>query len=116
MSSSDPRTGAPRPGDGFAPLPRANVLRGARAASSVFPDLQGPPAGADDPSVAAPDADAHEAARQEAYAAGLADGRAARDAEIAAGATAFADAVEEVARFRRGLLERYQRELLELAL
>jgi len=118
MSSFDPRTGAPRPGDGFAPLPRPNVLRGTRAATSVFPDLQGqPPAGGDDPSViASPEGDPHEAARQEAYAAGLVDGRAAREAEIATGATAFADAVEEVVRFRRGLLERYQRELLELAL
>src|SRR5262245_62041616 len=103
MSSFDPRAGGGRPADGFAPLPRAHVLRGARAASSVFPDLQGaPPAGGDDPTVVAtPDAEGREAARQEAYAAGLADGRAARDAELAAGAAAFADAVEEVARFRR---------------
>jgi flagellar assembly protein FliH len=54
--------------------------------------------------------------RQAAYAAGLADGRAARDGELAAGAEALAAAVEEVTHFRRGLLARYQRELLELAL
>src|SRR6185369_1491872 len=46
----------------------------------------------------------------------FAAGRQAAEAEVASGAAAFAGGVEELARFRSALLERYQQELLELAL
>jgi len=117
MSSFDPGRGGVERAGAFAPLAQPAPARAKRTAASVFPDLHVAPAGADDPTVTPPvEADEGEAMRQAAYAAGLADGRAARDGELAAGAEALAAAVEEVSRFRRGLLERYQRELLELAL
>jgi flagellar assembly protein FliH len=55
-------------------------------------------------------------ATREAYARGFAAGKSAAEEEIALAASAFARALEEVVRFRAGLLERYQGELLELAL
>jgi flagellar assembly protein FliH len=82
--------------------------------ASIFPDLSTPaPPGGGAPPTAREEL---EAARQAAYAAGFAAGKAAAEEETSAGAAALAAAVEEVARFRAGLLDRYQRELLELAL
>ena len=82
--------------------------------ASVFPDLNTQvPRGGDVPPAAR---EGLEAAQQAAYAAGFAAGRAAAEEGISAGAAAFAAAVAEVARFRAGLLGRYQSELLELAL
>jgi flagellar assembly protein FliH len=108
------RAGAPE----FAPLggPRIN---GSVRASSVFPDFDARRAGdtqatAAEPAASAPSA--IEQAQHASYAAGFADGQAAAQAEFANGAAAFGNAVEEVARFRGALIERYERELLELAL
>jgi len=115
MSSSDPAARRAPGGGEFAPLSGPRVSGTIRAAS-VFPDfdarrqLDGArPAGEDAP-------DPRAKAREEGYAAGFAAGKAAADAELAGAATAFAAAVEEVARFRSRLVARYEQELLELAL
>jgi flagellar assembly protein FliH len=112
MSSFD-QTRRPGGGDeAFAPFVPATPARGKVVGASVFPDLHAPPVGGD----GGTGADPGEAAREAAYAAGFAEGKAAAERAIAGGASAFASAVEEVGRFRRSLLDRYQRELLELAL
>ncbi len=100
----------------FAPLAGPRVSGTIRAAS-VFPDFDARHAPASDaPPAAAVEPSPVETLRQEAYTAGFAAGRQAADSEFASGAAAFAGAVEELARFRAALLERYERELLELAL
>lgn len=100
----------------FAPLAGPRVSGTIRAAS-VFPDFDPRHAPARDaPPAAVVEPSPVETVRQEAYANGFAAGRQAADSEFASGAAAFAGAVEELARFRAALLERYERELLELAL
>src|SRR6185369_7383334 len=119
MSSSE-TTRAPGAVPEFAPLagPRVSgTIRGA----SVFPDFDArQPAGGDAPTpggaALSREPSAVDTAREQGYAAGFAAGRDAAGAEYANGAAAFAGGVEELARFRAALLERYQRELLELAL
>ncbi len=117
MSSFDPIRRVEHTATPFAPFP-ATVTDTAPGAVNVFPafDAAAPSAA---PVVGATGADAPDAetqATQAAYGAGFAAGRAAALREGVVGATTLADAVEELARFRAGLLERYQRELLELAL
>ncbi|MEB2285771.1 MAG: hypothetical protein B6D46_11005 [Polyangiaceae bacterium UTPRO1] len=63
-----------------------------------------------------PVADPAQQAAEAAYAAGLAAGREAAVRELVAEGETFARAIMELERFRAGLLERYQNELLELAL
>jgi flagellar assembly protein FliH len=53
---------------------------------------------------------------QAAYARGLAEGRAQADAELAHLVQGLGEAVAELTRFRRSMLERYQSELLDLSL
>jgi flagellar assembly protein FliH len=64
----------------------------------------------------AAEVDEAQQAADAAYADGLAAGRAAATAELVGEGEAFAKALAELARFREGLLERYQTELLALAL
>ncbi len=118
MSSFDPlRRGAETP-PVFGPLPAAPTMPTAVARrGGVFPAF-------DAARVATPETDAVVAASaaaesqavQAAYASGMAAGRAAALQEGVAAAQELAAAVEELARFRAGLVERYERELLELAL
>jgi flagellar assembly protein FliH len=100
----------------FAPLTCPETDRGARENPGPFPDFgvksgSGPEAAADP---------AHDEAlrkqRDAAYAAGVAAGREAVQREVVARATDLGTAIEEVARFRSTLLERYQHQLLDLAL
>jgi flagellar assembly protein FliH len=81
---------------------------------SPFPDLRAPAAPRGGPAGEAPAE--LEAARRLGYEAGVAAGRAAAEQELLGAARGFAEALAELASFRAGLLERYQRELLELAL
>ncbi|MBI3768930.1 MAG: hypothetical protein HY271_10615 [Deltaproteobacteria bacterium] len=110
----------PLGGVDFAPLAGPRVSGTVRAAS-VFPDFDARRAAESPPATGASSAAAAaqgvlEQARQEGHAVGFAAGKVAAEAELANAATAFAGAVEEVARFRAALLDRYERELLELAL
>ena len=100
----------------FAPLTCPETDRGARENPGPFPDFgvksgSGPEAAADP---------AHDEAlrkqRDAAYAAGVVAGREAVQREVVARATDLGTAIEEVARFRSTLLERYQHQLLDLAL
>jgi len=119
MSSFEPLRPALADG-GFAPLAPERAASGASATLGPFRDLDAPPA----PDPAATDADADERARaaeraaleHEAHARGFAEGRAAAEGELAQLVHALGEAIREVARFRRTLLERYQGELLDLAL
>jgi flagellar assembly protein FliH len=94
------------------PFP-AIVEHGADVATvaTVFPDF-----GARNGAAAAASGVEDARARQRAYDEGYAAGHAAADEEIRTPASALVAAVDEVARFRAGLLDRYQTELLELAL
>jgi flagellar biosynthesis/type III secretory pathway protein FliH len=93
------------------------------AAASVFRDfgngdapaahVEAGPAGAPEP---APQMDVAQQAADAAYADGFDAGRAAAVAELMHDGEAFAKALDEVKRFRAGLMERYQSELLALAL
>ena len=58
---------------------------------------------------------AHEAELQAAYERGVADGRSAARSELAEIAAGFRRAIDEVARFQSHLAERYEQELLALA-
>ncbi len=116
MSSFDPLRPAETPPQPFAALAPSPAERRLRVRANVFPafdaacDEPPPPETAPrDPGAGAPERDA-------AYAAGFAAGRAAALEEGVAGAAEFAAAIEELARFRSGLRDRYQQELLELAL
>ncbi len=114
MSSSEKRREAEGLSD-FAPF-AGPQMSGTVRARSVFRDFSaGHTADKSPPSASSVETAltaAREAGRQE----GLAAGRLAAESEFADGAAAFAAAVEEVARFRCVLTERYQRDLLELAL
>ncbi len=118
MSSCDSSRRPPGVAD-FAPLAGARISGTVRAAS-VFPDFD-PRRAAESPLAggaagAVMPLSAVELAREEGHAAGFLAGKAATEAELGRGAAAFAAAVEEVARFRAALLDRYEQELLELAL
>jgi flagellar assembly protein FliH len=105
--------------DEFAPLTSLYPARRMpSSAACIFRDLSASRSEEEEVSTqqpAIPQADL-EAARQVAYDLGFAAGKAAAEEELHGRATAFAAGVEELARFRSGLLERYQSELLELAL
>jgi flagellar assembly protein FliH len=98
------------------PFP-AIVEHGADVATvaTVFPDF-GASASGRGGAASAASAAADEHARQRTYDEGYAAGRAAAEEEMRTPASALVAAVDEVARFRAGLLDRYQTELLELAL
>lgn len=92
-------------------------------AASVFRDFGNgdvPPAAVDAGAGKAPDTapeiDVAQQAADAAYADGFDAGRAAAVAELMHDGEAFGKALDEVKRFRAGLLERYQSELLALAL
>jgi flagellar assembly protein FliH len=111
-----------------APAPLESLGRvglGSRVgAASVFRDFgngDAPSAGVAMPADiaaadAAPEQDVAQQAADAAYADGFDAGRAAAVAELMHDGEAFAKALEEVKRFRAGLMERYQSELLALAL
>jgi flagellar assembly protein FliH len=98
------------------------TLEAHRAGASVFRDFGGTdgprPADAAPPSDAAPppELDEIEQATKAAYADGWAAGGDAAKAELVGQGEAFGKALAELARFRAGLMERYQNELLALAL
>jgi len=99
----------------FAPFSGPQVSGTVRA-NGVFRDFDA--SGAAGPAPAAPSAleAAVTRARAEGRDEGYAAGRAAAEAEFGAAGSGFGAAIEEVARFRVALTERYQRDLLELAL
>jgi flagellar assembly protein FliH len=121
MSWSD--RGGKREATDFTPFAIAAATQSAAAmrTDTLFPDLDiGVPPAAEraetsPPTILVTAAEAA-AARDAAWADGYTEGRRAAEAELQDGAGAFAIAIEEVARFRAGLLERYQTQLLELAL
>lgn len=118
MSSYSPSRRTPGAPD-FAPLAGPRVSGTVRAAS-VFPDFDPRRAAAADAGSAPAAADAPpsalDQAREEGRAAGFLAGKAAAEAEFARCTAALTAAVEDVARFRSALIERYEQELLELAL
>jgi len=69
-----------------------------------------------DPPAADPGPTELEQATARAYAEGIAVGSAAAKSELVGQGDAFVHALDELVRFRAGLLERYQHELLALAL
>ncbi len=109
-----------------APLgPLGRVGLGSRVgAGSVFRDFGGgdapPGAGADHGNGSGPDAvpapDVAQQAAEAAYADGVEAGRAAAVRDLVGDGEVFVKALDEVKRFRAGLMERYQSELLALAL
>jgi len=90
----------------FAPL--------AEAVPRVFRPFGAPPAAAAAEPAPAPGPSAEEIER--AFGAGVERGRAEARAELEAVGASFADSLRELAGFRTRLKERYERELLELAL
>ena len=96
--------------DPFPPVADRPHAEAVTPVATVFHDFATPVAvGEDHP-------DEGEAARAAAYAEGVAAGRAEAEQEIMMSAGALVAATEEVLRFRSSLTERYQQELLELAL
>ena len=129
MSSFEKLQPAPACPPGVTPLgPLGRVSLESRrvGGASVFHDFAGEeagrPAGAADapPSVAevaaAAAVDEAQRAAEAAYADGVAAGRAAAASDLLGEGEAFVHALDELNRFRAGLLERYQGELLSLAL
>lgn len=112
------------PAAGVGPLgPLGRVtLETRRGAPSVFRDFGGrddgtvpaPAEGAASEQPPAPDPIA--AAEEAGYAKGLAAGREAARHELVGEGEAFGKAIEELTRFRAGLMDRYQGELLALSL
>lgn len=96
--------------DPFPPLAESTHDYGVATVATVFPDFATQAEAGVDTTAEV------EAARVAAYEDGVAAGRAAAEQEIMTPAGALVAAIEEVARFRGGLLDRYQTELLELAL
>ncbi len=107
--------------DAMAPLGRMS-LGSHVSAASVFRDFDAgagsdTPEQADGASAGAPvTIDEAQQAAEAAYADGVAAGRAMALRELVGDGDAFARALAELKRFRAGLLERYQGELLALAL
>jgi flagellar assembly protein FliH len=113
MSSFEPLLPALAGKAGFAPL-AVGTVSGAEATATPFPDLnrQAPPP-VDEKRLLE---EQHAVALQAAHERGVAEGRAAAERDLADKTRALGEAVHEVARFRRALLQRYQAELLDLAL
>jgi flagellar assembly protein FliH len=97
----------------FPPIAEAAPDPGVATVATVFPDFGRAPGAEAEGAPSAADLDA---LRRAAYEEGVAAGRAAAEREVAVPAAALTEALAELARFRAGLLERYQRELLELAI
>jgi flagellar assembly protein FliH len=111
-------------GDAFAPLLGAIHRPVPAPAPTVstggpFPQFDAPAAaavlGTDEESEAETRARLHEAELQAAYERGVADGRANARTELVELASGFTRAVDEVVRFQVHLAERYEQELLALA-
>lgn len=98
------------------------TLESHRAGASVFRDFGGGdaarPSAAETETTpdAPPEPDEIQQATEAAYADGHAAGVAAATADLIGEGEAFSKALAELARFRAGLMERYQNELLALAL
>jgi flagellar assembly protein FliH len=104
-------------GDAFAPLLGA-LPTAPRSASAVpFPELNPSSSAAaiERENEIAAQARAHEAELQAAYERGVSDGRTAARGELAELAGGLNRAVDEVLRFQAHLAERYEQELLALA-
>lgn len=109
--------------DPFPPVVEATRCDTLATVASVFPDfgrqrVLEPAAGAGGTDAVADARGAiaeREALRRADYDEGFAAGRADAERELSDTASAFATALDEVGRFRAGLLDRYQQELLELA-
>jgi flagellar assembly protein FliH len=120
MSSFEPLLPSLAGKMGFAPL----AERGPAAAApptavpgGPFPDLNQKPVEVDTTAeVALRAAEERAALEQAAYARGLQEGRAQAEAEVAQVVQGLGEAIAELTRFRRSMLERYQTELLDLAL
>jgi flagellar assembly protein FliH len=100
---------------GFAPLAATPTAAPATYAGSPFQDLN--PAPQTDGTEALLRAAAERAALEEAaYGRGVSAGREQAERDLAQRLQALGEAIHEVGRFRRDMLERYQSELLDLAL
>jgi flagellar assembly protein FliH len=99
---------------GFAPLGGA-AGETARVAGGPFPDLN-PRAPTDPAEDECRVAEERAALEEAAYGRGTAEGRAQAEAAVAHLVQGLGEAIAELTRFRRGMLERYQSELLDLAL
>lgn len=109
-------------GDAFAPLlgPIQRPVASSSASSTTpFPQFDAPVSatvlGSDVESEAEARARVHEAELQAAYERGVADGRTSARTELVDLASGFVRAVDEVVRFQAHLAERYEQELLALA-
>lgn len=100
---------------GFVPLAGKPAANATSVAGGPFPDLNPPPP-EDRAEEARRVADERAELERAAHARGVAAGRALAEAELAQLVQGLGEAVSELARFRRGMLERYQTELLDLAL
>lgn len=101
---------------GFAPLAAGTAADVVRApAGGPFPDLN-PRVPVDTAEDERRAAEERAALEQAAYVRGAAEGRAQAQEELAHLVQALGEAISELTRFRRGMLERYQSELLDLAL
>jgi flagellar assembly protein FliH len=101
---------------GFAPLGVAPGVAAPVSAAAPFPDLNPAPPAPDGADEALRAAEERAALEQAAYERGIADGRAHAGRELAQLVQGLGEAIHEVGRFRRDMLERYQSELLDLAL
>lgn len=121
----DPLSSGGRKQAGFTPLGHLQVLP-AEPRPSVLPDFgaarSGEPREGGSIKGAAGTLEGEDSQRdqsaarvEEAFRAGFEQGKAAAVTELQGLADGLAASVEEVARFRSGLLERYERELLDLA-
>lgn len=95
-------------------LEAASVFRDFGSGDASGAGIALPPDGAAPEAV--PEHDVTQQAAEAAYADGFDAGRAAAVAELMHDGEAFAKALDELKRFRAGLMERYQGELLALAL
>jgi len=100
---------------GFAPLVSGATAEPTRMPGGPFQDLN-PRAQADTAEEERRAAEERAALEHAAYVRGAAEGKAQAEAELAHLVHALGEATAELARFRRGMLERYQSELLDLAL
>ncbi len=115
----------PAAGDGGGPLgrmalasrvPSASVFRSFDGAADAAGPASSAGAPGEAPEAAAPEADEAQQAADTAYADGYVAGRDAAVRDLVGDGEAFVKALDELQRFRASLLERYQNELLALAL
>lgn len=115
MSSFEPLLPSLAGKRGFAPLGGAAPAVATAPVRAPFPDLNPPPP-PDGAEVARREAAERAALEEAAYARGLVEGRTRAQEELAHLVRGLGEAIHEVGRFRRDMLERYQAELLDLAL